>query len=225
MGIRDGGDTGLASYSASVVVDVLPSSVVPPSGAADAYQSIGLIPLVVDAAQGVLGNDSANGSLSRAQLINGPNDGTLDFNSDGSFTFTPSIAMMAAPFGSETSVNFTYKVFNGTTMADVPTLVTLTFVQTAQPLIAVDDQLSLQEDQTRIIQATDLFGADGNGPVNDLGTVSFSAIVIEAIPQHGKLFYADVPVSAGAVIPVSQIEAGQLVYSPYAQYGGGDTFQ
>ena len=60
-------------------------------------------------AEGVLANDSdPDGDSMTASLVSGPSSGTLDFNSDGSFVYTPS----ASFFG---SISFTYQVTAGGT--------------------------------------------------------------------------------------------------------------
>lgn len=212
-------------YSQTVTVDVLPAPQPAPVGNADLYHSAGFAPMAVNAAQGVLANDSSNGSLIRAQLFSGPQQGTLDFNSDGSFVYTPSLAMMTMPSGSETNVSFSYTVFNGTAKAATPTLVTLNFVQEAAVPVAVDDALSLQEDVSKTIFAADLFGADGNGALNDSGDAQFSSIAIEALSQHGALYLSGQLVSAGTIISVAQLDAGALEYRPAANYFGGDAIQ
>ena len=72
------------------------------------------------AAQGVLANDyDLDGDAMTASLVTGPRSGTLTFNSDGSFVYTPSSSF----FG---SVSFTYQVSAGgqTDTATVTILVT-----------------------------------------------------------------------------------------------------
>jgi hypothetical protein len=78
------------------------------------------VPLSVNAADGVLANDSdPDGDNMTASLISGPANGTLDFNSDGSFVYTSSPTF----FG---SVTFTYQVSAGgqTDTATVTVIVT-----------------------------------------------------------------------------------------------------
>ena len=59
------------------------------------------------AAPGVLGNDTdADGDTLSAVLVNGPAHGSLAFNSDGSFSYTPA----ANFFGTD---SFTYKANDG----------------------------------------------------------------------------------------------------------------
>jgi Ca2+-binding RTX toxin-like protein len=63
----------------------------PPTASNDSYQTNGTGQLVVDAASGVLANDTDPdvGDTLTAHLIAGPSEGTLTLNADGSFTYTP----------------------------------------------------------------------------------------------------------------------------------------
>jgi hypothetical protein len=79
----------------------------PPTAQDDNYGATAGVPLNVDAGQGVLANDSdPDGDSMTASLVSGPPSGTLTFNSDGSFVYTPSSTF----FG---SVSFTYQVSAG----------------------------------------------------------------------------------------------------------------
>jgi hypothetical protein len=73
----------------------------------DIYAGVRGQTLSVDAAHGVLANDSdREGEALSATLVSGPANGTVVFASDGSFTFTP-----LATFTGKTS--FTYRVTDG----------------------------------------------------------------------------------------------------------------
>jgi hypothetical protein len=92
----------------------------PPSAQNDNYGATAGVPLTVSADQGVLANDSdPDGDPMTASLVSGPSSGTLTFNSDGSFVYTPS----ASFFG---SISFTYQVSAGgqTDTATVTIIVT-----------------------------------------------------------------------------------------------------
>jgi VCBS repeat-containing protein len=221
-----GSDLGFIPYEEQVTIDVLPAPRPAPVGVSDLYYQDGFTSLAVPSIQGVLTNDTGNGSLLLAQLTSGPAQGTLDFNSDGSFIYTPSLAMMALPFGAEMNVSFSYMVYSGTSVAATATAVTLQFVQNTIPPVAVDDVLWLQEDQPRILELADLFGTDGLGPDNDSGSgAPFTAILIESSPQLGGLYLSGQLLSAGAVVSVSQIASGLLVYRPPVNQAGNDAFQ
>jgi hypothetical protein len=76
----------------------------PPIAQADSYLGYQGVPLSIPAAQGVLANDSVNSKS--AVLTQNVANGTLTFNADGSFTYTPN----AGFFGTDT---FKYKAVNG----------------------------------------------------------------------------------------------------------------
>jgi VCBS repeat-containing protein len=95
------GDTG----TGSATVTTIPVNDAPASEN-DSYTTDEYTPLTI-AATSVLGNDNDVDSLSlTAALVSGPSHGTLMFNADGSFTYTP-----AANYnGSDT---FTYHAKDG----------------------------------------------------------------------------------------------------------------
>jgi 5-hydroxyisourate hydrolase-like protein (transthyretin family) len=79
----------------------------PPVAVDDAYSATAGQPLTVAAGQGVLANDSdPDGDAMTAAVTAGPSRGSLSFNPDGSFVYTPS-----ADFFGEDS--FTYQVSAG----------------------------------------------------------------------------------------------------------------
>ena len=82
----------LDSTSATVTITVTPNtqppSSQPPIGNNDSYTTLQNRPLTVPA-MGVLANDLGTGGTLAAVLVNGPEHGVLDLNSDGSFTYTP----------------------------------------------------------------------------------------------------------------------------------------
>lgn len=85
---------------------------------ADAYTATAEMPLVVDAASGVLANDVSLVSIDRAFVWEEPTKGTLVLNGDGSFVYTPD----PGATGTDT---FVYSAFSGGTGSD-PTTVTIT---------------------------------------------------------------------------------------------------
>ena len=87
-----------------------------PVAAGDAYAADEDSPLTV-AAPGVLGNDTdVDGDTLSAVLVSGPAHGTLTFNGDGSFTYTPD-----ANYNGPDS--FTYKANDGSADSNVATVV------------------------------------------------------------------------------------------------------
>jgi autotransporter-associated beta strand protein len=78
-----------------------------PSATADSYTTTVNSPLMVPASSGVLANDTdPQGLPLTATLVTEPADGTLSFNSDGSFTYTPDSGYIGPD-------SFTYEATNG----------------------------------------------------------------------------------------------------------------
>ncbi len=118
--------------SNTAMVTVLISSA--PIGNRDSYTLSDYDSLTVSAAQGVLANDfnPAGGTL-EAVLVSAPATGTLDFNADGSFSYTPDASLPPLT----TPVTFTYQPFvRDTTNSGNVTTVTL-FPQAALPTFAL----------------------------------------------------------------------------------------
>ena len=90
-----------------------------PIATADAYETYQSVPLEVTEDEGVLANDSdPDADPLTAVLVTAPiaGQGTLTFNSDGSFKFTPAS-------GFSKPATFTYQAYDG---IDTSTVVTVT---------------------------------------------------------------------------------------------------
>jgi|GEM_PF-5946072 len=99
----------------------------PPVVDSDTYTVTGDNTLVIDAQQGVLGNDTdANGDTLFVGFVSDPSHGDLTMQSDGSFSFTP-------PTGFVGHATFTYRASDGT---DLSNLATVTINVQAPPLTA-----------------------------------------------------------------------------------------
>jgi VCBS repeat-containing protein len=111
-------DGVLISNTATVTVTVAPPDRAPVA-TVDAYETSEDEPLRVNAANGVLGNDSdPDGDLLTAELITGPAHGAVTLNSNGSFVYTP-----AAAFHGQDA--FTYQASDGE-LISAPATVTIT---------------------------------------------------------------------------------------------------
>ncbi|MCH8043065.1 MAG: tandem-95 repeat protein, partial [Planctomycetes bacterium] len=130
-----------AAFSSIVTVTLSVRDInFPPVANDDAYSLDENNVLDVGAAAGVLDNDSdANGDALSAALASGPGNGTLQFNPDGSFTYTPN----ASFFGTDT---FTYRANDGDLNSDVAT-VTITVRPVGSVPVALDDSFSVREDE------------------------------------------------------------------------------
>jgi hypothetical protein len=146
--------TEAASFNVTVPTLVLNYTVNgdnPPAVTNDAYTTAENTTLNV-AAPGVLANDTdAEGQPLTAHVTSGPSHGTLNFNADGSFTYTPALYF----YGTD---SFRYRANDG--IADSLTAtVTLTVTHVNQPPVAVNDAYSVNENSTLVVDATAPFGS------------------------------------------------------------------
>ncbi|MEM9135833.1 MAG: Ig-like domain-containing protein [Cyanobacteria bacterium P01_F01_bin.42] len=96
-----------SSTTATVSIDVTPEVNRAPTAEPDVYQGLADQDITIDAAQGVLSNDSdANGDTLVAQIADLPQSGTLSLGEDGSFTYSPNIGFSGVD-------SFTYTAFDG----------------------------------------------------------------------------------------------------------------
>ena len=157
--------------------------------------------LTVVPATGVLANDSDvdNTGLTAAVVVgSGPAHGTLTFNADGSFTYTPT-----GNYNGPDS--FTYKAGDGTANSNVATVsINVTAVNDAPT--AANDSYAVAEDGTlTVVPATGVLAND-----NDVDSTGLTAaVVVGSGPAHGTLtFNAN----------------GSFTYTPTGNYNGPDSF-
>lgn len=168
-----------------------------PVGQPDSYTLLEDGVLAVGAETGVLANDSdPDNNPLVAVLVQGPLHGTLEFNEDGSFTYTPD----AGYFGSD---SFRYRASDGSLTSN-PITVMLSIQEVNEAPIGEPDSYSVLESGTLTVSAAQGVLANDTDPDND----SLTAILVDG-PQHGSLsFNAD----------------GSFTYTPAAGYYGTDTF-
>jgi len=107
--------------------------------------------------QGILANDSdPDGDLLASLLVEGPEHGTVELNSDGSFRYQPEI-------GYHGDDSFTYVAHDGHAESNVAT-VTIDVLCTNQEPVAVDDGYLVDRDGNLLVRplttTTELFGSD-----------------------------------------------------------------
>jgi VCBS repeat-containing protein len=153
-------------------------------------------PLVIAATAGVLVNDSdVDGDTLQATLDVGPEHGTLIFNPDGSFTYTPDENYHGPD-------SFTYRVGDGNATSELATVeIDVTPVNDIPQAVA--DNYTTDKDQTLTVAAPGVLGNDV-----DVDGDALTAILV-AQPQHGTLQWA---------------ADGSFVYVPEAGYTGQDEF-
>jgi VCBS repeat-containing protein len=130
-----------------------------------------------DRGNGVLANDTdADGDTLTAELVSSPAHGSLSFNGDGSFDYTPNNNF----FGTDT---FTYKASDGVLTSD-PATVTLTV--NASPPTAADHTFAVQENNMLSVPSGALLLGAGNPDhmtpltAQDLSQPSHGALAVNA---------------------------------------------
>ena len=190
----DGGTT-----SATVFVEIQAENAAPVA-ADDAYDAEQDGTLVVDAANGVLANDAdPDGDDLTAVLEDGPVNGTLTLNPDGSFEYVPNPGFVGAD-------SFTYRADDGETLSD-PVVVTITVNQAApanSAPVAADDAYDAEQDGTLVVDAANGVLANDADPDGDDLTA-----VLEVGPANGTL---------------TLNPDGSFAYTPNPGFVGSDSF-
>ncbi len=163
----------------------------------DEYSTQEDTPLTINAAAGLIGNDTdTDGDSLIASLVSGPAHGTLTLNTDGSFDYTP-----VADFNGVDG--FSYVVSDGTTDSDVAS-VTLNVSGINDGPLAANDEYTTDEDSPLTIDtAAGLLAND-----SDPDSSSLIATMVSG-PVHGV---------------VTLNEDGSFSYTPAANFYGVDGF-
>jgi VCBS repeat-containing protein len=186
--------TANSNLAAMVTITVNPVND-PPTATDDAYTIDEDTTLDV-AAPGVLGNDTdPEGDSLTAILQNGPSDGSLTLNSNGSFSYAPNPDFNGID-------SFTYKANDGASDSDVAT-VTITVNTVADPPTANNNSYVTNEDTTLNVSAPGVLGNDTD-PEGD----SLTAILQNG-PSDGSL---------------NLNSNGSFSYTPDANFNGSDSF-
>jgi VCBS repeat-containing protein len=189
-------DGGLDGEATSVTIEVAPVADAPIS-AADAYSVDEDGVLTVDAASGVLANDTdADGDMLSASLVAPPANGTVTLNADGSFSYTSNANFTGVD-------TFTYVANDGGLDGEV-TSVTIEVAPVADAPISAADAYSVDEDGVLTVDA--LGGVLVNDTDADGDMLSASLV---APPANGT---------------VTLNADGSFSYTPNANFTGVDTF-
>ncbi|HJN09230.1 MAG TPA: Ig-like domain-containing protein, partial [Pirellulaceae bacterium] len=113
----------LSSNIVTVSIDVL-SDPENPIAVGDSYTTDGNTTLTVSAQAGVLANDTDDDGPLSARVVNGPSNGTLNLNSDGSFVYTPTVGFVGGD-------SFTYEAVDGENLVSNAAIVTIQVNSTA----------------------------------------------------------------------------------------------
>jgi hypothetical protein len=167
-----------------------------PIGVADVY-SISANTTLSVAAPGVLQNDTdAEGDALSAVLVNGTNNGLLNFNTDGSFNYTPEDGAV--------SDNFTY-VANDGNLDSVLTIVNINIIGGGSPN---DLPMAYNDWLTTTINVPITFSVTANDTDVD-GTIDVASVVIVQPPIKGKA--------------VNNVD-GTVTYTPEPDFRGSEFF-
>lgn len=187
-----------SALSQLIVVELLVNSVNDaPVARNDEYVTDEDQALVIAAATGVLLNDSdVDGDALQATLGVGPEHGTLLFNPDGSFTYTPDENYHGLDA-------FTYQVSDGTDSSDLAVVEILVNPVNDAP-VSQNDEYVTDEDQQLVISTA--AGVLANDSDVDGDTLQ---VTLDVGPEHGNLVFNP---------------DGSFTYTPDENYNGLDSF-
>jgi VCBS repeat-containing protein len=165
-----------------------------PLAADDSYSTAEDTPLAV-AAPGVLANDSdPDGDPLEAALVTDVSNGTLAFNADGSFTYTPDLNYNGPD-------QFTYSAGDGYLTTTATVSLDVTPVNDAP--VAVNDSYSTAEDTPLVVSAPGVLTND-----NDVDGDPLAAALVSDVSNGTLALNVD----------------GSFTYTPDANYNGPDQF-
>ncbi|MBP6015540.1 MAG: tandem-95 repeat protein [Candidatus Promineofilum sp.] len=173
---------------------IVTEGAIPPTASDDAYETPAGTPLVVDAAGGVLANDTGIGPL-QAVLAEDVTSGTLALNADGSFGYTPDAGFAGVD-------SFTYRAVDGTAESEPATV--LLVVDAVLPPVATDDAYQAVMDTPLVVDA--LSGVLANDTTSGPGPLQ--AVLVEDVTNGTLALNAD----------------GSFGYTPEAGFAGVDSF-
>jgi ELWxxDGT repeat protein/VCBS repeat-containing protein len=180
----------------------------PPVANPDAYPANQDTALTVTAAAGVLANDTdpdaADAGHLTASLVSGPSHGSLTFNADGSFTYTPAVGYVGPD-------SFTYQASDGFDPSNVATVsLTVNSLQTALNGLGAGGTLTVQT--TTPAQAHDLISAanalnpattPASTLVVDLGGQTIQDTIVNVPPQVTMQFVNGTFIGGSPALTVS----------------------
>ena len=133
--------------------------------------------------------------------------GTFRINADGSYVFTP------APDYNGSVPVATYTVSDGANTAT--STLTITLMQVNDAPAGTDKTITTLEDVAYVLTVADFgFTDPKDSPMDALQSVTVN------VPSSGTLMLNGVLVTAATIVPVSEITAGHLIYTPAANANG-----
>lgn len=174
----------------------------PPQAVADNYRTIANVALQVDAAKGLLANDTDpdNDALRvNPTPLTAPQSGTLTLATDGSFRYVPNQNFNGTD-------NFVYQVSDGKGGSAQATVSIVVTAAPNNPPVAVADSYSATSNQTLQVSAAQGVLSNDTDPDNDALTVNTTPLTP---PQSGTLTLA---------------ANGSFSYVPNQNFTGTDSF-
>ena len=179
-----------------------------PVATADTYTVERGKSLTVNAASGVLANDSdPQAKPLSATLVSTTAHGTLTLNADGGFSY-------ANDASAATSDSFTYRASNGTASSQIATV---TIVITDAPPVAVADTFNLSS--ATATTTTPAPGVLGNDTLNNATIVSYGA----SAGNENTVIGQGTATARGGSIALNA--NGSFTYGPPSSFTGSDTFK
>ena len=178
------GNGNTASASVTITVTGINDN---PNAVDDVYDDIPEnTPLIINPGEGVLSNDTDPEEDTLAvTLIEDVNNGDLELESDGSFTYTPNDGFTGTD-------QFTYEVNDGNGGTDTATVELIVNEINSNP-IAVDDFYDTPENTPLIINPSEGILSNDTDPEGDLLTITFNENVengnLELNQQDGSFSY------------------------------------
>ena len=150
----------------------------------------------------VLQNDTdADGDSLTAVLMSGPQSGTLSFQSDGGFVYTPNVYFTGTD-------SFQYEATDGNADSNVAT-VTVTVVPTHQAPSGTSGTVSIPSSAPYPLTMADFGFTDPHDSPPD----NFAQVEVTTLPTAGTLLLDGAAVTAGQFVNVADLSAGNLVFA------------
>ena len=180
---------------ATVTINITPVND-PPISVNDTYTTLEDVPLIVPAASGILTNDTdVEGDALTVALVSDVSNGTLNLNTNGSFTYTPATNYNG-------SDSFTYQASDGFSTGNVAT-VTINITPVNDAPVANNDAYITSENTLLTVPASGILTND-----TDVENDPLSASLVTTV-SHGSL----------------NLNAnGSFTYTPSSNYFGSDSF-
>lgn len=172
----------------TITITGAPPANVAPISQADSYSTTKNLTLTVNAASGVLANDTdADGNSLTAVLVSGPGHGSLTLNANGSFTFAP-----AANFvGSD---SFTYRANDGSANSAVTTVtLTINAPPNSAPVTQADSYSTTKNVTLSVNAASGVLANDTDADGNPLTAVLVNSTAHGALTLNANGSFSYVP--------------------------------